>query len=329
MKLTGKMRVNTLMGTALLSSLMILSTTESARADWIQDLMDPACNPGIANDMAADIRQNIENSVKRAEAAIQAAIPTADLSCLNDLMNAPLDIFSNIGGIMGNLQAGFSGAISGAVDAAGAEVSRQVCQFAQDKWNQLTEPLTGGLDELSVPSIADAFSAEDSEGNSYFNNPTAPANSESDLAVTPVEGDPIVPSDEDGGDAGVEGEDDVVTQVQTLQQALQCYAQASDEDRNGFAIGNTFEERLAACLEARGITDLTDVLGYTESAPALRAAAAPAAEAAPTPVSPAAQAFLPENNPGATPAAPAPAAPVSTETQIWNMMSGGAAAPSN
>lgn len=151
---------------------------------WIQDMMHESCDAAIKSDMAQGIRDTIENSVKRAEASINPAIPIGDLSCLNDLMSAPLDTFSNIGGLMGSLTSGLAGSLP-IGDLMNGGVSRQVCQFAMDKWNEVTQPLTGAISSLSNPSFASSFTASGSSG-SYFNNPNAATNTASTSPVLSI-----------------------------------------------------------------------------------------------------------------------------------------------
>ena len=331
----GGTRMKYLMGTAILSSAMLFSTVDDARADWIQDMMDPACDPGISGDIAAGIRQTIEDSVKRAEASIQAAIPTADLSCLTGLMNAPLDIFSNIGGIMGNLQSGISGMLNpGALlGAAGEAVNRQVCQFAQDKWAEVTQPLTDALGDLSIPSIADAFSSTDSSGNTYFNDPTGPTNTASVTGEVNVIPPPIVPTDDTFVDTSPPS--DAVSQMQTIQQALACHAQVTATNDNGnltyvFGISpySSYEERLQACFDQYGITDIFEVNSFNESSqPLIQGQSIPAPVVSPNLNAPQpAQAFP---APAATSTAPSQPANQTPESSIWNLMNGGAPAPAN
>lgn len=109
-----------------------------AASDWIPSSLDARCDPSDVDGISNSIRDAIEASVRRAEASIAPPAGIGDLSCLDDLMNAPLDIFSNIGGIMGTLQGGLFSSLSFPVDF---DASGMLCQFAAEKWGELTSGL--------------------------------------------------------------------------------------------------------------------------------------------------------------------------------------------
>lgn len=122
------------------------ASAQQADNSWILDLQNQACSDESRQTIADTIRQQIEDSVARATAAIQPPAAIGDLSCLNDLMNAPLDSFSNMGGILGSLQGGLGGAIGSVGDL---DISRRVCEFAAERWSNVTEPLDFRLSEIS------------------------------------------------------------------------------------------------------------------------------------------------------------------------------------
>ncbi|WP_375263729.1 hypothetical protein [Palleronia sp.] len=126
---------------------------------WLDQIQDQRCDPEIREKISSNVRGKIEAHIARAEAAINAPIPIGDLSCLDDLMNESLDIFSNIGGLMGSLSAGLGSVSGGDVNEAfdGMDLSSQVCSFAQKKWAEVTTPLNAGLDELDIAHFADQF----------------------------------------------------------------------------------------------------------------------------------------------------------------------------
>lgn len=124
----------------------------TSHADWIPSVLDERCAAEDVNGVSTAVRDSIEASVRRAEASIQAPTPVGDLSCLNDLMLQPLDIFSSIGGLLSSLQQGLSN-LSLNLDI---DVSGMICQMAAEKWAELTQGL-GGLDApLSAFSGASA-----------------------------------------------------------------------------------------------------------------------------------------------------------------------------
>lgn len=141
----------------LSASPMIASAQDNS---WILDLQNQQCSAESRQTIADSVRQQIEDSIARATAAIQPPAALGDLSCLNDLMNTPLDMFSNVGGLLGSLQGGLTGAIGG-VDT---NISRQVCQFAAEKWGEVTEPLNQRMSELSGVG-SDLWSNFDLSGN--------------------------------------------------------------------------------------------------------------------------------------------------------------------
>lgn len=141
----------------LSASPMIASAQDNS---WILDLQNQQCSAESRQTIADSVRQQIEDSIARATAAIQPPAALGDLSCLNDLMNTPLDMFSNVGGLLGSLQGGLTGAIGG-VDT---NISRQVCQFAAEKWGEVTEPLNQRMSELSGVG-SDLWSNFDLTGN--------------------------------------------------------------------------------------------------------------------------------------------------------------------
>lgn len=127
-----------------LACLLMLSVAPvSVSADWIPSSLDERCDPADVDAISNSIREAIEASVRRAEASIAPPAGIGDLSCLDDLMRAPLDIFSNIGGLMGTLQAGLFSSLSFPVDF---DASGMLCQFAAQRWGELTS----GLGDVNI-----------------------------------------------------------------------------------------------------------------------------------------------------------------------------------
>lgn len=147
----GKSTARLLGGVCLLALGLVVLPGDVARADWIPSALDDRCSPEDVNAISGNIRDAIEASVRRAEATIEAPHGVGDLSCLNDLMNAPIDIFSNLGGILGSLQGGLMdfSSLGFSIDM---DVAGMVCGFAAERWAELTGGL-GGFD-LGLPDFS-------------------------------------------------------------------------------------------------------------------------------------------------------------------------------
>ena len=92
--------------------------------------------------------------MRRAEAAIEPPAATGDLSCLDGLMDLPLDWFAPAGG----LESLFSGSMDSVI-GSGAD-SRKICSFAERKWREVTRPVTSPLEILRrglPPDLSNAF----------------------------------------------------------------------------------------------------------------------------------------------------------------------------
>lgn len=126
---------------ALLLSGVALVPMEAKAVDWLDSIQDQRCDPEDIAGISAQVRNAIEASVRRAEMSIQAPTPVGDLSCLNDLMTIPLDVFSGIGGLLNDLTSGLSN-LSPANLNIDIDVSGMVCAFAAAKFAELTKPLT-------------------------------------------------------------------------------------------------------------------------------------------------------------------------------------------
>lgn len=113
------------------------------------DIQNAACDANVIQQTADAARAKVEDFVSRAEAAIRPPGSIGDLGCLDGLMEAPLDIFSNVGGLLGSLTSG--------LDAGFGDIGGQICSFANDKWQEVTQPLTGALNDLQLPSIGAGF----------------------------------------------------------------------------------------------------------------------------------------------------------------------------
>lgn len=123
--------------------LMLGALPSPVFSDWIPSSLDQRCDPSDIDGISNSIRDAIEASVRRAEASIEPPAGIGDLGCLDGLMQAPIDIFSNIGGILGTLQQGLFSSLSFPVDF---NASGMLCEFAAAKWGELTQ----GLGNMNV-----------------------------------------------------------------------------------------------------------------------------------------------------------------------------------
>lgn len=131
-----------LRATALMLSVLALNAMPTVSlADWTEGLQDQRCDPETADALSEALRNAIEGSVRRAEAAILPPTPVGDLGCLNDLMTAPIDTFSGVGGMLGALSGGLGNFDPSSMNLD-IDVSGMICQAAAEKWATLTEPLS-------------------------------------------------------------------------------------------------------------------------------------------------------------------------------------------
>lgn len=128
-------------------------------ADWTSDIPNSACDPADREAFSKSLRDHIEQKVRRAEATIKAPTPVGDLSCLNDLMNAPLDIFSGMGSLLDSLSSGLSNLSAPSLNLD-MDVSGMICGAAAKKWATLTSGLTDATSTLTSFANTAATSAE-------------------------------------------------------------------------------------------------------------------------------------------------------------------------
>jgi hypothetical protein len=122
----------------------------AAQTEIFRSMTNERCSEASRDAAANAARQNVESHVTRSEASIQPPTPVGDLSCLNDLMNIDIDFLSgelfSIGDIFGDLLSGLQNVT---LEGLEGEVTRQICEFAAEKWSDLTEPLNLSLDDLT------------------------------------------------------------------------------------------------------------------------------------------------------------------------------------
>ncbi len=120
-----------------------------AQTEIFRSMTNERCSDASRDAIANGARQNVESHVTRSEASIQPPTPVGDLSCLNDLMNINIDFLSgqffSLDTLFQDLMSGFQNIT---LEGIGEQVTRQICQFAQEKWEELTEPLNLSVEDL-------------------------------------------------------------------------------------------------------------------------------------------------------------------------------------
>lgn len=133
----------------LTAALGLVPATVGAQTDIFRSMTNERCSEQSREAVANAARTNVESHVTRAEASIQPPTPVGDLSCLDDLMNVDTDFLSgqffSLEGLLGSFSSGLQDIT---LEGLGGEVNRQICAFAQDKWSELTEPLTLSPEDL-------------------------------------------------------------------------------------------------------------------------------------------------------------------------------------
>ncbi|MBX8802918.1 hypothetical protein ACFW0F_22290 [Brucella anthropi] len=114
---------------------VILSATP-ASADQIEQLFKGSgqgCVDTVKINLVEAIRSGIDKEVKRHEAALQKPPALDSLGCLDNLMQVNLDFAIQVP----DLSQLFKSALSNA--------EQQICSYAQEQWNKVTEPLQSAL----------------------------------------------------------------------------------------------------------------------------------------------------------------------------------------
>ena len=124
-------------------------------ADYLQDTLWEQCSPESRDMLANTHRAAIEEHVRRAEASIIPPTPVGDLSCLTDLMEEPLDFFSGGAGLFDSFSNLFDSFTNMGFDEIAIDgINQMICDFAADKWQDVTGSLTGfSLEEITGISM--------------------------------------------------------------------------------------------------------------------------------------------------------------------------------
>ena len=158
---------------------------QAQQQDWIEDTLSKQCSAESRAVVAAAVRAGIEENVARAEASIRAPAAIGDLSCLEALIAAPLDVFSRAHNIIDNLVSGLqSGLSANILDGA---VARAICAFAQEKFGSQTRALAGSMNDIvsrntvTLPKFSDRFGVV----NVGFNRNTSSGANSTEVTIIP------------------------------------------------------------------------------------------------------------------------------------------------
>ncbi|CAN0536997.1 unnamed protein product [Laminaria digitata] len=179
-----------LFGAAAVTALSFTALQANAQTQWIEDTLSDQCSTASQQTIANNTRNSIEASVRRAEASIQEPASIADLSCMNDLFNANIDVFSkswngfggfNIEGMINDIAGGLKSGLS--IQTLSGGVERAICSFAQEQFSELTSGVTSGIGDLLDPSTVLSQMPNFTDGFSSLNIPisTSTGSSRQDL----------------------------------------------------------------------------------------------------------------------------------------------------
>ncbi|ASY61402.1 hypothetical protein [Sinorhizobium sp. CCBAU 05631] len=126
------------------SGLALAAAAVPAQADQIEQLFKTegkGCIDTVKVNLVDAIRAGIDKEVERHEAALQKPPALDQLGCLDNLFNVNLDFAIQVP----DLTSLFNSATSNA--------EQQICSYAQDAWNKVTEPLQSALQLPSFDSL--------------------------------------------------------------------------------------------------------------------------------------------------------------------------------
>lgn len=160
------MKTTHILGFAAVASIGLMAGAANAQTAWIEDTLSEQCSTAAREQVASGVRGSIEESVARAEASIQAPSPVMDLACLNDLMDADIDVFSEtwdqasgLASIINDVTSGLKSGLS--VSTLSSGVERAICDFAEEQFETLTSGLTGSMSHITsgieMPTFSDGF----------------------------------------------------------------------------------------------------------------------------------------------------------------------------
>ncbi|MBT28083.1 MAG: hypothetical protein CMO01_00370 [Thalassobius sp.] len=139
-----------------------------AQTSWIQDTITEQCSTESRQQVADGVRGSIEASVARSEASIKPPASVGDLSCMSDLLKADVDVFSeswmdlgsfDVEGMINDVTGGLKSGLS--VQTLSSGVERAICDFAEEKFEEVTGGIDGSMDDILAgaeqPSFSDGF----------------------------------------------------------------------------------------------------------------------------------------------------------------------------
>ncbi|RUU98127.1 hypothetical protein EOA79_23800 [Mesorhizobium sp. M1A.F.Ca.IN.020.03.2.1] len=124
--------------------LALAAAAVPAQADQIEQLFKSegkGCIDTVKVNLVDAIRAGIDKEVKRHEAALQKPPALDQLGCLDNLFNVNLDFAIQVPDL------------SGLFNSAMSNAEQQICSYAQDAWNKVTEPLQSALQLPSFNSL--------------------------------------------------------------------------------------------------------------------------------------------------------------------------------
>ena len=153
---------------AVVSAFGLSAGAAPAQTRWIEDSMSVRCSPASRAHVADATRRSIEESVARAESSIRTPGAIADMSCIESLLAADVDVFSgafaNVAGfdvqaLIDALSGGLKSGLSSETIAPG--MARAICAYARERFAERTEGLAGSMDGIvagvEMPEFSDGF----------------------------------------------------------------------------------------------------------------------------------------------------------------------------
>lgn len=207
---------------AVVSAFGFSAGSATAQTRWIEDSMSVRCSPASRAHVAAATRRSIEERVARAESSIRAPGATADMSCVESLLAADVDVFSgafaNVAGfdvqaLIDALSGGLKSGLSSETISPG--VARAICAYARERFGERTAGLAGSMEGIvagiEMPEFSDGFgppTASRAAARAVRSSPaavSAPSNSPAPAILPQIRQVPA-PASGTGADAGGSGE---------------------------------------------------------------------------------------------------------------------------